>query len=70
MRVVQAEFGDCFLLEYGSEAAPRFLLDPPDLAARVLDLGGQRLQLLGSESGLAPARAQSPPIGRAATSST
>jgi hypothetical protein len=33
MRVVQAEFGDCFLLEYGSAAAPRFLLvdgGPPD----------------------------------------
>lgn len=26
MRVVQAEFGDCFLLEYGTAAAPRFLL--------------------------------------------
>jgi len=33
MRVVQAEFGDCFLLEYGSAVAPRFLLvdgGPPD----------------------------------------
>jgi hypothetical protein len=33
MRVVQAEFGDCFLLEYGSAAAARFLLvdgGPPD----------------------------------------
>jgi len=33
MRVVQAQFGDCFLLEYGSAAAPRFLLvdgGPPD----------------------------------------
>jgi hypothetical protein len=33
MRVVQAEFGDCFLLEYGTAAAPRFLLvdgGPPD----------------------------------------
>src|SRR5258706_3450629 len=33
MRVVQAQFGDCYLLEYGSAAAPRFLLvdgGPPD----------------------------------------
>jgi hypothetical protein len=26
LRVIQAEFGDCLLLEYGSVAAPRFLL--------------------------------------------
>jgi hypothetical protein len=26
LRLVQAEFGDCFLLEYGSAAQPRFLL--------------------------------------------
>lgn len=26
MRVLQAEFGDCFLLEYGTAAAPRYLL--------------------------------------------
>ncbi len=33
MRVLQAQFGDCYLLEYGSAAAPRFLLvdgGPPD----------------------------------------
>ncbi len=33
VRMIQAEFGDCFLLEYGSAVAPRFLLvdgGPPD----------------------------------------
>lgn len=33
VRMIQAEFGDCFLLEYGSAAAPRYLLvdgGPPD----------------------------------------
>jgi beta-lactamase superfamily II metal-dependent hydrolase len=26
LRIVQADFGDCFILEYGTEASPRFLL--------------------------------------------
>lgn len=33
VRMIQAEFGDCFLLEYGSATSPRFLLidgGPPD----------------------------------------
>lgn len=40
MRVIQAEFGDCFLLEYGSVAAPRFLLvdgGPPTTFERHLE---------------------------------
>lgn len=40
VRVIQAEFGDCFLLQYGTAAAPRHLLidgGPPDTFANHLE---------------------------------